>query len=350
MSSSRSKPAASLSSNSSAMSKSSNSRITRFLACGTVYITHTLSVPPSIVQPFQETPIDSQAPATTTSVRAKQVTTQRGGSAVNILSILAQFNTSPRSSSPSPSRRTTLECALVSPLGSDAGGRALMQELELEGIRTRFCKVHQAGVPLAFVLRSGKSSFFHRHHPTLFTLQTDSTSSDENPSRTIINHNPLPELSHEDFISILGPILVPEHYHGILTHQWHPHPSLPQPPPVHHVYGPGPGLPPITTLPLNSQATGYFATPGPSTQHPLPPTTPGLPMNAPFTVFHLTGRSVPADGVTLLNLTGVDGLSRDRFWRDKTTFSLDCTAPIGNEEGKIAREKLFPHVDVIFYS
>ena len=157
MSSSKAKPAASLSPNSSGLSKASNSRVTRFLACGTVYITHTLSVPPSIVQPLQANPIDSQVPATTISVRAKQVTTQRGGSAVNILSILAQFNALPRSSSPSPSRRTTVECALVSPLGSDAAGRALMHELELEGIRTRFCKVHPAGVPLAFVLRSGTS-------------------------------------------------------------------------------------------------------------------------------------------------------------------------------------------------
>jgi len=180
-------------------------------------------------------------------------------------------------------------------------------------------------------------------------LQTNAASSDENPSRTIINHNPLPELSHEDFISILGPILVPEHYHGILTHQWHPHPSLPQPPPVHHVYGPGPGLPPIQALPPSSQ-TGYFATPGSNPQQPLPPTTPGLPTNPPFTIFHITGRSAHADEISLLNATGVDGLAQDRLWRDKATFSLDCTAPISSEEGKNAREKLFPHVDVIFYS
>lgn len=307
--------------------KSSSYRVTRFLACGTVYLTHTLSVPPSIIRPHRESPLDSQAPPTTTSVRAKQVTTQRGGSAVNILSILAQFNAPSRSSSPSPSRTNTVECALVSPLGSDAAGRALMHELELEGIRTRFCKVHAAGVPLAFVLRS-----------------------DDSPSRTVINHNPLPELTHEDFITILGPILVPEHYHGILTHQWHPHPSLPQPPPVHAVYGPGPGLPPIKTPPPNAQVTNYFPAPPSNVQQPLPPNTPGLPTNAPFTIFHLTGRSPVADAISLMNLTGVDGLARDRQWRDKATFSLDCTAPVGSEDGKEAREKLFPHVDVIFYS
>jgi sugar/nucleoside kinase (ribokinase family) len=128
--------------------------VTRFLACGTVYLTHLLSVPPSLVDPLHAAPSDSQSQATTTttiitttSVRAKQVTTERGGSAVNILSLLAQFNTS---------KRSAVECALVAPLGSDAAGRALMHELELEGIRTRFCKVHPAGVPAAFVLRSGE--------------------------------------------------------------------------------------------------------------------------------------------------------------------------------------------------
>lgn len=104
------------------------------------------------------------------------------------------------------------------------------------------------------------------------------------------------------------------------------------------------------TSPPNAQATNYFPAPTPNAQQPLPPTTPGLPANAPFTTFHLTGRSFSADGISLLNLTGVDGLARDRLWRDKATFSLDCTAPISNETGKDAREKLFPHVDVIFYS
>lgn len=157
----------------------------------------------------------------------------------------------------------------------------------------------------------------------------------------------MPELTHEDFVTILGPILVPEHYHGIATHHWHPHPNVPQLPPVHAVFGPGPGLPPLTTQPA-------YATPSPQNgslpTSPLPPSTPGLPSNAPFTVFHLTGRSPSADAITLMNLTGVDGLARDRSWRDKSTFSLDCTAPVANELGKLARQQMFPHVDVIFYS
>ncbi|PVG01170.1 hypothetical protein CPB86DRAFT_781748 [Serendipita vermifera] len=367
----------------------SSPHITRFLACGTVYITHTISVPASLVQPAATTAayhdidddagggnIDSttqaikaptQMPATT-NVRAKQITTQRGGSAVNVLSLLAQFSPnvllSTSSSRPSPSsynntsnnnsstRRTysgnaadAVECALVSPLGSDAAGRALMHELEFEGIRTRFCKIHPAGVPVAFVLRS-----------------------DESQSRTVINHNPLPELSHEDFIALLGPILVPEHYLGIQTYHWHPHPTIPHLPPVHPLYGPGPGLPPLITTPTNHHTSSSHGTqPGSSSpnnatgpnaanaqtqpQQPLPPNTPGLPSNPPFTIFHVVGRSPGADGITLANLTGVDGLARDRFWRDKATFSLDCTAPVVNGiQGKPAREQLFPHVDVIFYS
>ncbi|CAG8590284.1 539_t:CDS:2, partial [Acaulospora colombiana] len=111
-----------------------------------------------------------------------------------------------------------VECALVSPLGSDAAGRALMHELEFEGIRTRFCKIHPAGVPVAFVLRS--------------------------------------ELSHEDFIALLGPILVPEHYLGIQSYHWHPHPTIPHLPPVHPLYGPGPGVPPLITTPTNYHPSG----------------------------------------------------------------------------------------------
>jgi hypothetical protein len=181
--------------------------VTRILACGTVYITHTISVPASLVEPAaiaaayhdnddddaggntsQAIKAPTQTP-TTTNVRAKQITTQRGGSAVNVLSMLAQFSPnallSTSSSRPSPSSYNSasnsnnsgakkawsggavdpVECALVSPLGSDAAGRALMHELEFEGIRTRFCKIHPAGVPVAFVLRSGALASNLEHSP-----------------------------------------------------------------------------------------------------------------------------------------------------------------------------------------
>jgi hypothetical protein len=170
-SSSRPKTATNSSPSSSSAGRNSQNTVTRILACGTVYLTHTLSVPssiinPSVLQDAEDVPDDSLGSAKTTSVRAKQVSTQRGGPAVNVLSILAQFShgllrppTTPNRHPAHPAQihRPVIECALVSPLGSDAAGRALMHELELEGIRTRFCKVHPTGVPAAFVLRSGES-------------------------------------------------------------------------------------------------------------------------------------------------------------------------------------------------
>lgn len=178
-SASRSKPSTGTSSSSTVGTngnKHSQPPVTRFLACGTVYLTHTLSVPSSVISPPSDPTQDSNSTtaataATTNTVRAKQVTTHRGGTAVNVLSLLAQFNafaTRPHnshhngSSSPSPSttpnpfRKGAIECALVSPFGSDPAGRALLHELELEGVRTRFCKLHPAGVPTAFVLQSGR--------------------------------------------------------------------------------------------------------------------------------------------------------------------------------------------------
>lgn len=171
-SASRPKTATNASQSSSSANRNAQNTVTRILACGTVYLTHTLSVPSSIIDPSgqdaEDVPSDLPGSAKTTSVRAKQVSTQRGGPAVNILSILAQFSNPSLRPPTTPNRpsansaqvhKPVIECALVSPLGSDAAGRALMHELELEGVRTRFCKVHPAGVPSAFVLRSGKSLY-----------------------------------------------------------------------------------------------------------------------------------------------------------------------------------------------
>lgn len=189
------------------------------------------------------------------------------------------------------------------------------------------------------------SHLFHKQPLTLF-------SADDPTTRAVINHNPLPELTHEDFVSLLGPILVPEHYNGLQSHHWHSHPSLPHFPPTHAVYGPGPGLPPpIPPLPEHQQIQNQLPSPPlMSPPPPLPPNTPGLPHNPPFTFLHFTGRHKDADKVTLSNVTGVDSLARDRFWRDKSTFALDCTAPVGDSESRRAREAVFKHVDVIFFS
>ena len=55
--------------------------------------------------------------------------------------------------------------------------------------------------------------------------------------------------------------------------------------------------------------------------HPPPlPTTPSSP--APFDWLHFEGRSVKT---TLSNLTGIDGLARDRNWRGHCVFSLDVS-------------------------
>lgn len=88
----------------------------------------------------------------------------------------------------------------------------------------------------------------------------------------MINHNPLPDITHEEFVSLLGPLLVPENYE-------------------------------ITSSP--PAAAG-----GPSSS--LSP--------APFEWLHLEGRSVKT---TLSNVVGIDGLARERKWRSHCVFSLD---------------------------
>src|SRR5258705_5423409 len=34
----------------------------------------------------------------------------------------------------------------------------------------------------------------------------------EDNSRMVVHHNPLPDITHEDFVSLLGPLLAPENY------------------------------------------------------------------------------------------------------------------------------------------
>lgn len=85
-----------------------------------------------------------------------------------------------------------------------------------------------------------------------------------------MQHNPLPDLTHEEFVSNLGPLLVPEN---------------------------------------------YSVSPGPQNSPHLQTVYP-----APFEWLHFEGRSVKT---TLNNLQGIDGLARDRGWRDKVVFSLE---------------------------
>jgi len=94
--------------------------------------------------------------------------------------------------------------------------------------------------------------------------------------QTIINHNPLPDITHEEFVTMLGPLLIPENYAHLV-------PSPNGPP------APNPSLSPNNT-------------------------------NAPFEWLHFEGRSVKT---TLNNMVGIDGLARERKWRNRCVFSID---------------------------
>lgn len=104
----------------------------------------------------------------------------------------------------------------------------------------------------------------------------------ENPgSRTVINHNPLPDITHEEFVGLLGPLLVPENY--------------------------------AYFDPSHSPQSGTLYSPHNS---------PHNVSHAPFDWLHLEGRSVKT---SLNNITGIDGLARERRWRSHCVFSLDAT-------------------------
>lgn len=157
------------SSNNGIHNAAQNAKTIRIIASGTVYLTHVLSVPtlPSI--PSTCTTDDGHHhQSASLNVRARKVTRTRGGPAVNLLSVLAQFNhslnqptSSTKLSKNPPQIRNSIECALVAPLGGAGDGKALLHELELEGIRTRFARVHpNAGIPAAWVLDTGKCILF----------------------------------------------------------------------------------------------------------------------------------------------------------------------------------------------
>ncbi|KAJ7104135.1 hypothetical protein B0H15DRAFT_918755 [Mycena belliarum] len=221
----------------------------RIVASGTLFLTHTLSVPTH--------------PAPSTVVRAHSVAKSRGGSASTLLSLLAQF--------------PSVEAFLVAPLGGNDEGRIILRDLEREGVTTRYCKIWKgAGVPSAWVLESA-----------------------EDGTRTVVNHNPLPDITHEEFVSMLGPLLAPENYMF-------------------------PGSP----APSPTVAANMGPQPNPNSP-------------APFDWLHFEGRSVKT---TLSNITGIDGLARERKWRSHCVFSVD----VGRSKGRQGVEALIPHADILF--
>lgn len=101
----------------------------RVVASGTLFLTHTLSLP--------------SHPEPASAVRAHSVTRTRGGSASTCLSILAQF--------------PNVDAMLVAPLGGNEEGQMIIRDLESERVSTRFCKIWEnAGVPSAWVLHAGE--------------------------------------------------------------------------------------------------------------------------------------------------------------------------------------------------
>ncbi|KAJ7707681.1 Ribokinase-like protein [Mycena rosella] len=230
----------------------------RIVASGTLFLTHTLSLP--------------SHPAPSTVVRAHSVTKSRGGSASTLLSLLAQFS--------------RVEAFLVAPLGGNDEGKMILRDLQREGVITRYCKIWKgAGVPSAWVLESAESN-----------------------TRTVVNHNPLPDITHEEFVSILGPLLAPENYMFLASPT--PSPTLTAAPP------------PLARSPNSG-----------------PQPNPNSP--APFDWLHFEGRSVKT---TLSNITGLDGLARERKWRSHCVFSVD----VGRSKGRQGVEALIPYADVLF--
>ncbi|KZP23798.1 hypothetical protein FIBSPDRAFT_918986 [Athelia psychrophila] len=243
----------------------------RIVASGTLFQTTTLSVP------FEPTPSEA--------ARAHSVEKTRGGSANIILSVLAQFS--------------SVDAILVAPLGGNEDGQAILRDLEREGVNTRFCKIwDEYGVPSAWVLHAA---------------DTD--------SQTVINHNPLPDITHEDFIKLLGPLLAPENY-----------------------YFPSPSYGPSASALAPPASNGYGSSSPQSRSAPPSPNPSQIRSNphspAPFDWIHVEGRSVKT---TLNNIIGVDGLARERKWRSHCVFSVDV-----GRRGRQGVEALIPHADVIF--
>ena len=101
----------------------------RIVASGTLFLTHTLSL-----QTF---------PEETSAVRAQSVQSSRGGSASNVLCTLGQF--------------PGVQAMLVAPLGGNDEAKAMMRDLEAEGVSTRYCKIWEnSSVPTAWILKAGE--------------------------------------------------------------------------------------------------------------------------------------------------------------------------------------------------
>lgn len=243
-----------------------NSKPFRIFSTGTIFLTHSLDL--------------HSHPVPGTASRAQAVSTARGGNAGHVLGFLAALP-------------GAVEPMLIASLGASSDGVRLRDELEAGGVCTKYCKVWPGlGVPSAWVMHARDTG-----------------------EKTVINHNPLPEVSHEDFIALLGPVLAPENYVGVVQPQPQPPPKPPSPvavfpnalavtPPPRHSMSSRPA-----TAPAGSASPRMAMVP---TQSPLSP--------APFDWLHFEGRSTRT---TLSNIIGVDGLARERKWRTHCVVSVD---------------------------
>lgn len=106
--------------------------------------------------------------------------------------------------------------------------------------------------------------------------------SDTTGTQTVINHNPIPDVTHEEFFRILGPLLYSTSGNGSET------PKYNQPPPA----------PPVDW-------------------------------------FHFEGRSA---NITAENLQGLDGWLREREWRHRVVLSVELGRP-----GRLGQESVSSH-------
>ena len=107
----------------------------RIVASGTLFLTHTLSLPAH--------------PTPGGAIRAHSVEKTRGGSACTVLSILSQFS--------------NVDSMLVASLGGNEEGKMVLRDLSREGVNTRFCKIWENyGVPSAWVMHSGERIILSR--------------------------------------------------------------------------------------------------------------------------------------------------------------------------------------------
>ncbi|KAG8997556.1 hypothetical protein FRB94_007611 [Tulasnella sp. JGI-2019a] len=295
----------------------------RIVGSGTLFIAHTINVPGNAIHPGSNN-------AATNNLRAQSVIRTRGGSVATILSILCQFNnissarvqasprlgpsrlrsdTAPsntshndagqllRPGSTNSQREPMVEAWLVAPMGRGSEASAILHDLEKEGVWTKLCARREGeGVPSAYVIKSVKE--VRRDGSPRNGEGTSREHGGERPQtrlktiRTIINYNPIPDLTHEEFIRCLTPLLYPV-------------PASPNP----------------SRSPMEDAQVA---------QDPL------------FDWLHFEGRTAQT---TLSNMTGLDGFAKEREWRGRMVFSLDCTRP-----GRPGQEALIPHADVIFFS